>query len=881
MKTKLFLTTLLSFSFYLLSSQVPQGFNYQAIARGSDGKEIANTTLLIKVSILSDTTGFYAGGAGIYVWEEQQSVKTNSMGLFTLTVGNPLATKIQGSAGTFSAVDWKQQPLYIGTKINYSGWKNMGTSRLWTVPYAMVAGDLKNNSRVQVSGDANSSDSILFEVKNRTGQTVFAVYEEGVRIYVDDGTYKGKGKGGFAIGSFGAAKAPSQEYFRVTRDSTRIYTNPAAKGTKGGFAIGTFAPAKGLLNNYLNLTPNNYLIGQDAGKSITTGLYNNFIGYQAGSSNTTGANNSFIGYQAGIANVSGSTNTFVGNQAGAGNQSGSANTFIGTQSGKGFISGGNNTYLGVGAGVTFQNGNYNVFIGSLAGAGYQFPTGATGGSNNVAVGTGAGYKLNTGSNNVLLGNFAGLSNTAGSNNVFLGYQSGYLNSTGNYNLFLGNQSGYTNSTGYNNTFLGYQTGLSNTIGYNNVFLGNNSGNANTEGYYNTFIGNNAGYANSTGIMNIFIGNEAGVSNTTASRNVFIGPYAGRYNSTGEFNVFLGQQTGEANTTGSFNLFAGRSAGNFNTTGILNTFLGVNAGNSNTEGRENVALGGESAKLNGLGSYNVSLGTGAGYSNTNGNTNIMIGYYSGVSLTSGNNNIFIGPYSGGGLTTTSSKLFIENSGADLNNALIYGDFSADYLKFNANVDIRNSLSFPNNGAVLWVGGKEALWFNGTYYSWGFGGTYNYFGSPVAIGTTANPGTYKLYVAGNVAVTGTVTNPSDARYKTNISEFGSVLDKLGKIRSVSYDWNSEKFPEMKLDSSRQIGFIAQEVEPLFPELVKTNTDGYKSLDYSKMTVVLLQAVKEQQKQIELSSKENQQLRSDINLLREEVEKLKVLASEKGLK
>jgi hypothetical protein len=717
MKTKISLTLLLSFSFYLLSSQVPQGFNYQAIARDGSNNIIPNYLLPVRITLQTASTG------GTVIWQETQSVTTNQFGLLGLVVGK--GTRTGGTATLFSDINWGAQLVYLKTEIKYptASYADMGTTQLWSVPYSITANDLSGPvKKLGITGTTLDLQEALFEVKNNTGQTVFAVYNEGVRVFVDDGA-KGS-KGGFAIGGFGSAKAPSQEYLRVTKDSTRVYVNPlVSKGSKGGFAIGGFDQAKSPATNYLNLTSQNYFIGLGAGKSTTTGVYNSFMGYLSGASNTTG-----------------------------------------------------------------------------------------------------------------------------SSNVFLGFNTGFSNTSGSSNVLLGNQAGY-----------------SNTSGYNNVIMGTSAGYSNLDGYSNTFIGNSAGNANTSGFFNVFIGEMAGISNTTASRNVFIGPLAGRYNTTGQANSFFGQQTGEANTTGSFNLFAGRAAGNFNTTGLLNTYLGVNAGNSNTTGSENVNLGGESGKLNGTGSYNVNLGTGAGYGNTNGSSNINIGYYTGVSLNSGSRNIFIGSGAGGGLTSTSDKLFIENSNADLNNSLIYGDFSTDYLKLNANVDIRNSLSFPNSGAVLWVGTKEALWFNGTYYSWGFGGTYNYFGSPVTIGSTANPGpTYKLYVAGNVFASGYVTAPSDSRYKKNVSELTDVLASVEKMRGVYYYWDTDKYPDMKFEDTRQLGFIAQEVEPLFPELVKTDNKGFKSMDYSKMTVVLFEAIKEQQKQIDTQNKRIEELEKAVAAL-----------------
>ncbi|MFN3329287.1 MAG: tail fiber domain-containing protein, partial [Fervidobacterium pennivorans] len=59
-------------------------------------------------------------------------------------------------------------------------------------------------------------------------------------------------------------------------------------------------------------------------------------------------------------------------------------------------------------------------------------------------------------------------------------------------------------------------------------------------------------------------------------------------------------------------------------------------------------------------------------------------------------------------------------------------------------------------------------------------------------------------------------------------------------------------------RQIGFIAQDVEKVFPELVFEDSEGIKSLDYSKFTPVLLQAIKEQQQQIEKLQQENEELK-----------------------
>jgi hypothetical protein len=281
MKRKLLIPVLLLLAGVTMS-QVPQGFNYQSVARNSMGNPIADATLSVKIGITSDAAGT------VYVWEEQHSVTTNSMGLFTLVVGDVAATRMQGSALTFQAINWAASPLYIKTTIQYQGtWHSMGASQLWSVPYSMVSakssdfagtftydGDTivimqplsigstdAGRALLAVTSLDDTSDDPLFEVKRKDGQTVFAVYNDAVNIYVPSAPGKGSAsKGGFAIGSFDEAKkGTSQDFFRVTPDSVRIYINDnpsftKAAASKGGFAIGSFDEAKGIKNTYFNLT---------------------------------------------------------------------------------------------------------------------------------------------------------------------------------------------------------------------------------------------------------------------------------------------------------------------------------------------------------------------------------------------------------------------------------------------------------------------------------------------------------------------------------------------------------------------------------------------------------------------------------------------------
>jgi hypothetical protein len=251
MKTKLLLSFLLLTSYYLLSTaQIPQGFNYQAIARDGSGNPILNTPLPVTITIQSDSLG------GTIFWKEaHSSIMTNGFGLFSLVIGK--GTKHSDSeAATFSDIDWTITPKFIKTEIFYeSELKNMGSSRLLTVPYSMVAGELGGSlDKLEVAGKTTSLEEALFEVKNKDGQTVFAVYNEGVRIYVDDAAKSPKG--GFSIGGFGLEKGISQKYLFVSADSIRAYIGPKdGKASKGGFVIGGFDNTKQITNEeYLRVT---------------------------------------------------------------------------------------------------------------------------------------------------------------------------------------------------------------------------------------------------------------------------------------------------------------------------------------------------------------------------------------------------------------------------------------------------------------------------------------------------------------------------------------------------------------------------------------------------------------------------------------------------
>jgi hypothetical protein len=151
-----------------------------------------------------------------------------------------------------------------------------------------------------------------------------------------------------------------------------------------------------------------------------------------------------------------------------------------------------------------------------------------------------------------------------------------------------------------------------------------------------------------------------------------------------------------------------------------------------------------------------------------------------------------------------------------------------------------LEIGATGAALLVKGAEAIWYDGTCFSWGFGGQRNYFARPVSIGTT-DPGGYALYVSGTAFSTGFWLS-SDARFKKDVRQIDSALDKVMDLHGVSFEWDSSSNPDKQFPQGRHYGVIAQEVEQVVPEVVMEGTQGEKAVSYTELVPILIEAVKE---------------------------------------
>ncbi|MBI5218918.1 MAG: tail fiber domain-containing protein [Bacteroidia bacterium] len=686
----------------------------------------------------------------------------------------------------------------------------------------------------------------IFEVKDKSGQTVMVLYKDSVHFFVKDpGGAKAQNRGCFAVSGKSDTKSFTNNYLLINPDSTRIYTTD----TTMGFGIKNIGVSS--KTSYMKLTPDNYFIGYKSGNANTTGMYNNYMGYETGLATTSGYYNVFVGYNSGKNNIDGSSNTFLGYSAGW-NSNGQSNVAVGSNA------------LGIS-----NTGSSNVAVGNQSLA-YN-----TGGEYNVALGNNSLYYNSVGTYNVAVGVEAIRGNSSGNRNIAMGYQSLYSNSSGNENVALGYRAGYTNTTGNNNVFLGYYAGYTNNANYN-VFLGYEAGRQNTSGANNSFMGYQAGRDNTTGESNVFIGNSCGYTNTGGNQNVFLGFFAG-FTNNGNYNVFLGSRAGYSNTSGWGNTANGYFALYSNTTGINNVANGYQALYFNTGGAGNYNVAnGYRALYNNTEGYHVANGYQALYSNTTGTKNTANGYQAMYSNTTGNSNVAEG------------------------NAALYSNTTG-----NSNVAIGDQAMYYGIGYGNTAIGRWSLYYNTGDYNTALG--FGAFFSPVstsytnstALGNSAAITASNQVRVGNNSVTSiggyaAWTNLSDKRFKKDVAENVPGLAFIMKLKPITYHLDMNQLAEflqtpdsLRLfdaekikESILQTGFVAQDVEKAANELgfdfsgvdKPKNERDYYGLRYAEFTVPLVKAVQEQQKMIEELNdkiqnleKENTLIKSDNTILK----------------
>jgi trimeric autotransporter adhesin len=634
----------------------------------------------------------------------------------------------------------------------------------------------------------------------------------------------------------------------------------------------------GLLGN----ASKNIFFGENAG-AATTGTNNVAMGSGALNKNTFQSESVAVGdsslYNNGLNVISGgwaTYNTAVGAKTLITNDSGYYNVAVGHWALYSNKSGYWNTAIGGGAMVSNKTGANNVAVGA------QSLVNNTTGANNVAIGRTALANNLTGIQNIAIGRSALFANTTGSGNVAIG-RVALANSVDRSGLVaIGDSALYNNYLGA--TLAEHSTG--------NTAVGSKTLFANTTGFYNTATGSNALMSNTTGIGNTANGTGALVFNTTGSGNTVMGLNA-IFAGTGDNNTAIGAEAINNLVTGNGNTGIGRRALNLNNTGNNNTALGsgadVTAGNltnATAIGYNAKVAASNSLVLGGTGvdAVNVGIGTTTPnaplqFANNIANRKIVLWdngnndhQYYGFGVNSGTlryqvsaaveNHIF---YAGASPTTSNELMRIQGNG-DVGIGKSGAAFAYGHGGTNRILELRNAapaggdiqshlvLSSTGNagsmGGVTWAStsltGEQRTGYIGTAFE-----TPTADQTRISFYTRSNTGILaeRFYIQGNgnAWLQGTLTQNSDIRLKKNIVPLTLSLNKLTQLNGYTYNWISKD-----KDPNEQIGLIAQEVQKLYPQLVSDikgeNGETTLGVNYTGLIPVMIESIKEQQKQID---------------------------------
>jgi trimeric autotransporter adhesin len=489
---------------------------------------------------------------------------------------------------------------------------------------------------------------------------------------------------------------------------------------------------------------------------------------------------------------------------------------------------------GSGANITIPAGDTKVVYSDGAGAGAAFFDAFT----NLNVGAINGIASKTfGTSSIMIGDTttgtisAANYNTGLGVNVFEDLTSGDNNSdtaigrsaltaltTNAANTAVGGTALAAN-TAANNTAVGYAALAANTTGTENVAVGALALDANTEGPYNTAVGYGSLSANVTGNQNTAVGYLSLAANTT-TKNTAVGAYAQYQSTSATESTAVGYGALAALTTGSYNTAVGSAALGANTTGANNIAVGYASLDANTTASNNVAMGyaalgsnetstgltavGHQALENSTGENNTAVGSNALNANTSGTTNTALGKGAGQYITTGAGNTMLGTNAG---ADSASLRLTTGSG-------------------NICIGFATDIATPSDSYTVVIG----------YDITGKGSSTGFYGGSGAVYNEANTSTWSTV--------------SDRRIKKNIEDNNTGLEAINQIQVKNFEYRTEdEIVDFDNPASGvvkkegiQLGVIAQEIEEILPNMVRTESTGVKSIKPDDLTWYLVNAVKE---------------------------------------
>lgn len=304
------------------------------------------------------------------------------------------------------------------------------------------------------------------------------------------------------------------------------------------------------------------------------------------------------------------------------------------------------------------------------------------------------------------------------------------------------------------------------------------------------------------------GLTVGKGGGSVATNTVVGASALNANTTGANNTAVGYRALYSTTTGASNTAVGYYAGNGNAGGTYNTYVGLSAGQA-ANGDYNTSIGTQSG-YNITGTRNTMLGFDAGFYVTSGSRNTLVGAANtinegpGYYITTGTANTILGAYTGnqGGLDIRTANNYIVLSDGD-GNPRAYSDSNGYF-----NINSKQLNLYPGASTNL-----EFVNRNGSGMS--------FFVNNAS-------------VTASLSVTGVWTNASDARLKKNIRDIEYGLSTVIEAKPHSYERNDV--------DGKFIGFVAQELKQIIPEVVFGSDDDQYTVDYGSLVAVAFKAIQE---------------------------------------
>jgi len=574
---------------------------------------------------------------------------------------------------------------------------------------------------------------------------------------------------------------------------------------------------------------NNIFIGKNAGVGATYANGSIFLGYSAGqnvSSVSPFLPSVMIGKSAGYNAVSTPGSVFLGESAGSQATNAGRSQFIGASAGSGATYASDSNFLGFYAGFVAVNANSSLFTGRYTGAfasnaSYSTLIGERVGNNADAYMSGA-LGAGIGNNNIIIGTNISLPDST-ANAINIG---GVLFGTGT-NADVGTLYPITppikTAMGAGKIGIGVLpaslTATLNTTGTTSQapfrIVSTTAPTSPNNG--DIWIASNNLYARLGGV-------SVNISKSTSGQSILYGDGAGGFS-----NVIIGSGLDFTGNT----LSASGGGG------------GAIAVSATTDGLYSSGVGTTDPNTTGV----ISLGfASTGNYSTMGQNSIYMGYFvwNGAASFSGESDVYIGERAGtsinGGLVISGGGNVVigRNAGSD-------SDINAGLL---GGMNYATDSIFIGNGAGSYVGGVASIAIgkdthnDGTTNSIALGqGATNTASNQMMIGSSSYP-INDLVINGSGFTTCTVNTgtgagiscSSDERLKTNIEDLSSVLDTLSQVRTITYNWN------IAPEGTKNIGFLAQDLQQHFPQLVSTDHNGYLSVNYAGMTPILTKAIQE---------------------------------------